>query len=167
MTTLPTRPSIPQPRLSAPDDDLARLRALEELAQSAYGEADSVTEVIRPAAVLSENAARAVLFELTMRDARSGGTWIATPTSWSLYDKPWADAAGPGDAQLLGAMHVTYGTPTRYEITVFRATVTAYGTRCGWDVVQLCDTAFAYAGLTLARCPRAQLAAPPKPFRLR
>jgi hypothetical protein len=165
MTSLPTKASIPQPRHT--DEDLARLQALEQLASSAYGEADSVTEVIRPAAVLSEGAARSILFELTMRDARAGGTWIAQPTSWSLYDKPWTELLAPGDALLLGSMHVTYGTPTRYEITVFRATVTAYGTREGWDVVRLCDAAFAYAGLTLARCPRAQLAAPPKPFRLR
>lgn len=167
MTTLPIQASIPQPRDDAGDDDLARLQALEQLASSAYGESDSVTEVIRPAAVLSENAARSILFELTMRDARAGGTWIAQPTSWTLYDQPWTDATGPGDARLLGAMHVTYGTPTRYEITVFRATVSAYGTRAGWDVVRLCDAAFAFAGLTLARCPRAQLTAPPKPFRLR
>jgi hypothetical protein len=167
MTTLPSRTSIPQPRPAALDDELERLQALEQLASSAYGEADSVTEVIRPAAVLSEGAARSILFELTMRDARTGGTWIAQPTSWSLYDKPWTEPLVPGDARLLGSMHVTYGTPTRYEITVFRATVTAYGTRAGWDVVRLCDSAFAYAGLTLARCPRAQLAAPPKPFRIR
>lgn len=164
--TLPTRTTVPQAR-SAGDDELAQLQALEQLAANAYGEADSVTEVIRPAAVLSENAARAVLFELTMRDARAGGTWIATPTSWSLYDSPWPDASGPGVARLIGTMHVTYGAPTRYEITIFRATVTALGTRAGWDVVSLCDAALAYAGLTLARCPRAQLNAPPKPFRLR
>lgn len=165
MTSLPTSEAIPQQRPA--NDDLERLQALEQLASSAYGEADSVTEVIRPSAVLSENAARSILFELTMRDARAGGTWIAQPTAWSLFDQPWTEANAPGDARQLGAMHVTYGTPTRYEITVFRATVTAYGTRTGWDVVRLCDAAFAYAGLTLACCPRAQLAAPPQPFRLR
>ncbi len=167
MTMLPTQATMPQQRPTVVDDALERLQALEQLASSAYEEADSVTEVIRPAAVLSENAARSILFELTMRDARAGGTWIAQPTSWLLYDAPWPDATGPGEALLLGSLHVTYGTPTRYEITVFRATVTAYGARAGWDVVRLCDTAFAYAGLTLARCPRAQLTAPPKAFRLR
>jgi hypothetical protein len=161
-----TQSSIPQARAAA-DEQLAQLQALEQLAANAYGEADSVTEVIRPAAVLSENAARSVLFELTMRDARAGGTWIAQPTSWALYDAPWSEPTEPGDARLLGTMHVTYGTPTRYEITVFRATVTAIGMRGGWDVVSLCDAALAYAGLTLARCPRAQLSAPPKPFRIR
>ena len=161
-----TQPLIPQARAAA-DEQLAQLQALEQLAANAYGEADSVTEVIRPAAVLSENAARAVLFELTMRDARAGGTWIAQPSSWSLYDSPWSQSADPGDARLLGTMQVTYGMPTKYEITIYRATVTAVGTRAGWDVVSLCDAALAYAGLTLARCPRAQLAAPPRPFRLR
>ena len=170
MTTPPMGPwKPPPPRPGAPtggNDELERLQALEQLASTAYGD-DSVTEVIRPSAVLPESAARAILFELTIRDARAGGTWIAQPTSWSLYDKSWTDANGPGEAELLGSLHVTYGTPTRYEITVFRATVTAYGTREGWDVVRLCDEAFAFADLTLDRCPRAPLTEPPKAFKLR
>lgn len=148
------------------DEDLQR-EALEALAASAYGEHESVTEVIRPAAILSEAAARAVLFTLSIRDARAGGEWVADPTAWSLYDAPWASTTDPGSAQLLGTIHVTYGTPTRYEITIFRVTVTAHGTERGWDVVRLCDEAFQHAGLTLDNCPRAQLIDPPRPFRSR
>ena len=158
---------VPEARSGDSADQLAHLQALESLASSAYGEADSVTEVIRPSAVLPEGAARSVLFELTMRDARAGGTWIAQPNQWSLYDRPWWDSTNPGEARLLGTMHVSYGTPSRYEITIFRVTVTAYGTKAAWDVVRLCDEALGYAGLSLARCPRVQLSAPPKPFRLR
>lgn len=141
--------------------------ALEALAATAYDEA-SVTEVIRPAAVLPELAARAVLSELSLRDVRAGGVWFAEPACWRRYDRPWNGLdGGPGTAQLLGSMQVTYGMPTRYEITVFRATITQAGTAAGWTVTSLCDEAFAYGGLTLAACPRADLAPPPKPFRMR
>lgn len=159
MTSLP----IPEARNEQTDAEVQR-QAFEALAASAYGEHESVTEVIRPAAILTENAARAVLFELSIRDARAGGEWISDPTSWSLYDGPWSD--GPTPSQLIGTMHVTYGTPTKYEITIFRATVTAYGTMLGWNVMRLCDEALQHAGISLESCPRAQLTAPPRPFKL-
>lgn len=157
---------VPSPAPLSDHDAEGERQALEELAASAYGEHESVSEVIRPAAVLPEQAARAVLFELSMRDVRDGGQWIAAPTSWSLYDGPWGRSDGPAMTQLIGTMHVTYGTPTRYEITIFRATVTAFGMAAGWDVVRLCDEALQHAGLSLANCPRAQLSPPPRPFRM-
>ena len=58
-----------------------------------------------------------------------------------------------------------YGTPTRYEITLYRVTVTQFGHDNGWTVELLCDEALGYGGLTLGECPRAALNAPPKPFR--
>jgi hypothetical protein len=145
---------------------MQQLQAFESLAESAYDEV-SVTEVIRPAAVLPELAARAVLSELGLRDARAGGHWVAEPACWRRYDRPWNGLdGGPGDAQLIGSMQVAYGTPTRYEITVFRATVTRTGLAAGWAVTSMCDDAFQYGGLTLANCPRADLRPPPRPFRL-
>ncbi|MGN6473050.1 MAG: hypothetical protein ACTHK4_05300 [Mycobacteriales bacterium] len=131
---------------------------LETLVSEAMGEEGSVTEVIRPSAILPEDAARSVLVELSMRDVRSGGVWLADPSIWRRYD-------GPTEQNLIGSIQVAYGTPTRYEITVFRVTVTQFGTQRGWTVETLCDEAFQYGGLTLANCPRAALAAPPKPFR--
>ena len=59
---------------------------------------------------------------------------------------------------------MAYGTPTRYEITIYRATVTRRGTELGWSVTNLCDEALGFGGLDLATCPRATLQAPPKPF---
>lgn len=124
-----------------------------------------VTEVIRPAAILPEQAARTVLVELAVRDVRSGGVWHATPTLWRRYDAPWTGADTPGEALLLGSLQVAYGTPTRYDITIYRATITQDGVDQGWDLQSLTDEALGYGGLTLATCPRAQLAAPPRPFR--
>jgi hypothetical protein len=154
-----------QPSLSL--TEVGRSQALELLASTAYGD-EAITEVIRPSAVLPETAARAVLSELVLRDARAGGQWIAEPTSWQRYSGRWDDLdGGPGSAQLIGTMQVAYGTPTRYEITVFRATITTYGAAAGWTVSALCDDAFRHGQLTLASCPRADLAAPPRPFRMR
>lgn len=140
---------------------------LELLVSEAYDEG-VVTEVIRPAAILPEESARAVLMELALRDVRVGGNWQAEPSVWRRFDRPWDGAdGGPGTAELLGTIQVAYGVPTRYEITIFRATITKLGTERGWTVTGLCDEALGYGGLTLATCPRADLKPPPKPFRFR
>jgi hypothetical protein len=141
------------------------LDPLEMLAGEAYGDI-AVTAVIRPAAIVPEEAARAILVELAHRDARAGGTWMSTPNLWQRYDRPWEDAGGPGASMLLGTMHIAYGVPTRYDITIYRATVTRIGHEHGWTVETLCDDALAYGGYSLDTCPRASLAPPPKPFKL-
>ena len=139
---------------------------MELLAAEVYGDV-AVTEVIRPAAVLPEAAARAVLVELALRDVRSGGHWASSPTLWQRYDRPWngPGLGSPGDAELLGTLQVAYGSPSRYAITIYRATLTELAQAHGWTVEALCDEALGYGGLTLATCPRASLAAPPRPFR--
>ena len=135
---------------------------LELLVSEAAGDEGSVTEVIRPSAIVPEDAARYILQELALHDARSGGVWLAEPTVWRRYDR---SLGGDTAANLIGSIQVAYGTPTRYEITVFRVTVTGYGTEHGWTVASLCDEALRFGGLTLDSCPRADLKAPPKPFR--
>ncbi|MGB9378514.1 MAG: hypothetical protein WCB04_13485 [Mycobacteriales bacterium] len=147
--------------------------AFEMLAAQAYDEF-AVTEVIRPSAVLGESAARAVLVEMAFRDVNAEGHWHARPAEWRRYDRPWPAKAGTavhddqadhGESKLLGTIMVAYGTPTKYEITIYRATITAAGTEQGWTVENLCDEALSFGGLTLATCPRTNLAPPPRPFR--
>ena len=125
-----------------------------------------VTEVIRPAAVVPEEAARAVLMQLALRDVRIGGVWDTEPALWRRFDRSWSNGQHDADApaQLLGTIQVAYGVPTRYEITIFRATITRVGTEHGMTVESLCDEALAYGGLSLASCPRADLKPPPRPF---
>jgi hypothetical protein len=140
--------------------------ALEALAANTYGDG-AISEVIRPAAVLPEEAARAVLAELAMRDVRAGGVWLADPASWRRYAGPWTDGDDPdGRSSLVGSMQIAYGTPTRYEITIYRATITQAAAARGWTVTRLCDEAMTFGGLTLATCPRANLSPPPRPFKL-
>jgi hypothetical protein len=126
------------------------------------------TLVIRPAAILREVEARRVVTALSGLDVADGGVWNVTPGVWQRYDKPWDGPSGmAGTAKLLGTIGTTYGAPTRYEITVYRVTVTAHGTDLGWTVESLCNDALGYAGLTLDNCARADLKTPPSsdPFR--
>jgi hypothetical protein len=148
--------------------DAARGEAMETLASLLYDDL-TVTEVIRPAAVLSETNARIVLEGLRSHDVSQGGHWHAEPGCWRLYEHPWAGAreTAVDRAGLVGSIQVAYGMPTRYEITIFRATMTIAGSRCGYNVTSLCDEALSFAGLTLATCPRVDIPAPPKPFRMR
>ena len=122
------------------------------------------TTVIRPSAVLAEKAARVVIAELERRDVSKGGVWNATPGLWQRYDQPWdGPLNGPGGAKLVGSIAAVYGTPGKYDITIYRVTTTDHGRASGWNVEKLCDDALQHAGLTLATCPRAGLAAPPTP----
>ena len=148
--------------------DVARGEAMETLASLLYDDL-TVTEVIRPAAVLSETNARIVLTGLRTQDVSQGGHWHTEPGCWRLYEQPWAGVreSAQDRARLVGSIQVAYGMPSRYEITIFRATITVAGSRCGYDVTSLCDEALSFAGLTLATCPRVDIPAPPKPFRMR
>ncbi|MCW2607581.1 MAG: hypothetical protein JWO60_2274 [Frankiales bacterium] len=122
------------------------------------------TTVIRPSAVLDEKAAREVVRELEYRDVGRGGVWSASPGLWQRYDQPWNGvASGRGTAVLVGSIGAVYGQPGKYDITLYRATVSQAGQDLGWTVEALCDDALQHAGLTLATCPRVQLLAPPAP----
>ncbi len=126
--------------------------------------AGDATTVIRPSAVLDERAARQVVAELELRDVARGGVWSASPGLWQRYDRPWDGVGGSrGTAELLGSIGAVYGTPSKYEITIYRVTTTDHGRETGWTLEALCDDALQYAGLTLATCPRAALVAPPSP----
>ena len=141
------------------------LNPFEELAAAVYEDV-AVASVIRPAAVLPEANARVVLVELALRDVRGDGQWWSSPTLWQRWTGPWP-AGDSSAACLIGSLHVVYGTPTRYAITVYRATITQHGVGAGWTVESLCDEALGFGGFTLADCPRADLAPPPMPFRMR
>jgi len=128
-----------------------------------------IETVIRPAAVLGIGAATEILRCLERHDVGRGGTWSATPGMWQRFDRPWDGPNGMrGDAQMVGSLAVVYDEPRRNEITIFKVSITPYGASAGWTVERLCDDALAWAGLTLATCPRADLKAPPRadPFRV-
>lgn len=123
---------------------------------------------IRPAAILPIDAATRILAALEKLDVSKGGVWNATPGVWQRYDHPWDGPLGSrGTAELIGSIAVVYDRPRRNEITVYKATLTAAGQLQGWTTDAICNDALSYAGLTLASCPRDELAPPPStdPFR--
>lgn len=124
-----------------------------------------VSEVIRPSAIVPEDAARRILVELALQDIQRGGVWTSAPTRWSRYNSVWGPLGEPEGSDLLGTIEVAYGTPTKYDITIYRVTVTRQGADLGWTVESLCNDALRFGDLDLSTCPRANLAPPPKPFR--
>ena len=137
---------------------------VERLMMEAYDEG-VVSQVIRPAAIVPEEAVRRILVELALRDVRNGGVWQSEPQLWSLFDRPWRGGDNPAGAELIGSIQVAYGTPTKYEITIYRITVTKFGTEAGFTVESMTDAALLFGGLTLDDCPRATLSSPPEPFK--
>jgi hypothetical protein len=126
----------------------------------------ATTEVIRPAAVLMEEAARQILAGLAEDDVRYGGRWLTSPGVWERYDRAWPKGSREaGDALHLGTVRSIYDSPQRYSVTIFRASITAEGLDQGWTVDSLCDDALKHANLTLADCPRATFLPAPLPFR--
>jgi hypothetical protein len=126
-------------------------------------------EVIRPAAVLESRVAALVLGALRADDVSTGGVWNASASVWQRYDRPWNGVGGTrGDARLMGTVAVMYDTPVRHEVTIYRVAITPAGAAMGWEVSTLCDDALAAGGLTLASCPRAEIANAPRrdPFKV-
>jgi hypothetical protein len=124
------------------------------------------TEVIRPSAVLTEVLANKILRELETQDVSRGGIWSASVGLWQRYDHAWDGPGGThGTARLIGTIGAVYGTPSKYDITIYRVTVTGHGSSLGWTVEGLCDDALKWVDLTLATCPRTSMAsAAPDPF---
>jgi hypothetical protein len=128
------------------------------------------TRVLRPAAVLDHRAAARLLAELERMDVSLGGLWAASASLWQRYDQPWnGPGGGRGTSDLVGSIGVMYDAPARQQITLYRVTLTEAGQALGFTVDRICDDALSWVGLTLARCPRAELATAPAadPFRRR
>lgn len=138
---------------------LTQLHGIEE------DQSGLVSEVIRPAAIVPEDAAREILAALKKRSVDQGGCWVSSARQWSRYDRPGVGNDGNPSGQLIGVLEAVYGATTRYEVTIYRVTVTARGTAEGWTVESLCDEPLSFGGLSLATCPRATMQAPPKPFK--
>jgi hypothetical protein len=137
--------------------------------QPTFGMGD-ITRVIRPAAVVPEDSATAIIKQLTMRDVARGGVWNVSSTLWQRYSGAWDGLGGTtGTAELVGSIAVAYETPVRNHITIYRVTITEAGQAHGWTVESLCDEALGYGNLSLDVCPRADLKPPPSrdPFKAR
>ena len=110
-----------------------------------------------------------MLAGLRAEDVRSGGRWHAEPGCWRLFERPWKgkDERSAAAAGLIGSIQVAYGMPTRWEITIFRATITVVGSRIGYTVDKLCDERAWPCRPDARNCPRIDMPAPPRAFRSR
>ena len=123
------------------------------------------TRVIRPAAILADRDARAVMAWLGRHDVTAGGCWAHDVSYIKRFSGPFDGPSGMrGSAVLLGSIYITW---ERYQVTIYRVSITDEGAAAGLTVESLCDDVLHVVGLTLASCPRAQLveAPVPDPFR--
>jgi hypothetical protein len=121
--------------------------------------------VIRPAAVVPERAARTIMAWLAEQDVTQGGCFAHDVSYIKRFSGPFDGPSGMrGSALLLGSIHIVWDT---YDVTIYRVSVTNDGAARGLTVDALCDEVLGVAGLTLASCPRADMAPAPlaDPFR--
>lgn len=117
--------------------------------------------VIRPAAIVPERAARLLMAWVAAHDVTEGGHWAHDIGYFKRFSGPFDGPGGMrGSALLLGSIHVTWD---KYDVTIFRVSITEAGAEAAMTVDALCDELLAAAGLTLANCPRAALAPAPSP----
>ena len=117
--------------------------------------------VIRPSAIVPEAAARELLAWVAQHDVTCGGVWAHDVGYFKRFSGPFDGIGGMrGSAVLLGTIHVTWD---KYDVTIFRVSVTEEGVARRMTVEGLCNELLLHAGLTLATCPRADLAPAPAP----
>ena len=123
--------------------------------------------VIRPSAIVPEHAARQLMAWVSVHDVTHGGVWAHDIGYFKRFSGPFDGVGGMrGTSVLLGTIHVTWD---KYDVTIFRVSLTDDGVAAGMTVEGICNELLVHAGLTLATCPRADLApAPPSdPFKRR
>ena len=123
--------------------------------------AGDTDRVIRPSAIVPEQAARQLLAWVAVHDVTHGGVWAHDIGYFKRFSGPFDGHGGMrGTAVLLGTIHVTWD---KYDVTIFRVSITDEGVARRMTVEGLCNELLVHAGLTLATCPRAELAATPAP----
>lgn len=123
---------------------------------------------VRPAIVLPDREARALLAAAAREDVSRGGCFSAGPAGVQVWSGPWNGLLGRhGDSTHLGSVDWSYDTPTRHYITVYRVMVTVQGHAAGHTPQALLDRVLALSGLTAPPETPGQLTAPPPrdPFR--
>jgi hypothetical protein len=121
---------------------------------------------VRPALVLPERQARALLAAAERGDVARGGCYSAGPAGVQVWSCPWDGVLGThGSSEHLGSVDWCYDTPNRHYITVYRVLVTRRGAAAGLSTSALLDRVLAMAGLEAG--PEGELAPVPAqdPFR--
>lgn len=121
----------------------------------------ALTSAVRPALVLPEEHARALLDAAARLDVRTGGRMHGGLAGIQVWNGPFdGEAGGPGSAVQLGAVDWTYDTPARHWALIYRAMVTQGGIDAGETTTSILTQVLRLAGLTVSG-DRVQLAVPP------
>ncbi len=127
----------------------------------------ALTSQVRPALVLPERQARALLEEAQRQDVGVGGTFAAGPAGVQVWSAPFDGPGGTkGTAVHLGSVDWTYDTPVKHWAMIYRAMVTHEGVARGETTTSILGRVLALTGLAVEG-DRVQLAVPPvrDPFR--
>ncbi len=131
------------------------------------GSATPVASQVRPAIVLPDREARALLLAAEGADVSRGGCFSAGPAGVQVWSGPWDGPIGShGSAEHLGSVDWSYDTPTRHYITVYRVLVTSKGISAGLTPPRVLQQVLDLAGV-VASPDALAMADPPRrdPFR--
>jgi hypothetical protein len=126
-----------------------------------------VATQVRPAIVLPDREARALLAAAERADVSRDGCFSAGPAGVQVWSGPWNGLLGRhGDSEHLGSVDWSYDTPSRHYITVYRVMVTAQGHARGETAESLLQRVMGLAGVEAPADALALPVPPPRdPFR--
>lgn len=127
----------------------------------------ALTSQVRPALVLPELQARALLDAAAREDVANGGCFSAGPAGIQLWSGPFNGPDGrKGTAVHLGSIDWTYDTPAKHWALIYRAMVTQDGIEHGETTLSVLTRVLGLTGLSIEG-DRVQLPTPPvrDPFR--
>ena len=126
----------------------------------------AVASQVRPAMVLAEQQARALLAAAERADVSHGGCLSAGPAGIQVWSGPWDGVLGThGSSQHLGSVDWCYDTPTRHYITVYRVMVTVRGVAAGQTTTGLLARVLSMAGIDPGAGGALPVPPPRDPFR--
>jgi hypothetical protein len=129
----------------------------------------ALTSQVRPALVLPEQQARALLDAASREDVSQTGCFAAGPAGIQVWSGPFDGPGGVrGSAVHLGSIDWTYDTPAKHWALIYRAMVTHEGVARGESTTTVLARVLALTGLSVEG-DRVTLPAPPlrDPFRRR
>ncbi len=104
---------------------------------------------VRPALVLPDREARALLAAAEHADVAQGGRFSAGPAGVQVWSGPWNGPMGSrGSALHLGSVDWSYDTPSRHYITIYRVLVTSRGAAAGQDALSVLQLVLDLAGIS-------------------
>ena len=127
----------------------------------------ALTSQVRPALVLPERQARALLDAAGREDVSRGGCFAAGPAGIQVWSGPFDGPGGTrGSAVHLGSVDWTYDTPAKHWAMIYRAMVTQDGVTRGETTLSVLTRVLGLTGLSIEG-DRVQLPTPPArdPFR--